>query len=101
VEQTITANFDTRRDAETAVEHLVQEHGINRADVFVRAAGKANTAGVRAAGSDLESGHPGVEKHGKPELSGSIEVSVDCHNDKATIVKSALEKAGAKQLRAD
>jgi hypothetical protein len=101
VEQTISAKFDTRRDAETAVEHLVQEHGINRADVFVRAAGKANTAGVRAAGGDIESGHPGVEKHGKPELSGPIEVSIDCHGDKATIVKSALEKAGAKQLRAD
>ena len=56
---------------------------------------------VRAAGGDIESGHPGVEKHGKPELSGPIEVSVDCHGDKATIVRSALEKAGAKQLRAD
>ena len=63
----MVAKFDTRRDAETAVEHLVQEHGINRADVFVRAAGKANTAGVRAAGGDIESGHPGVEKHGKPD----------------------------------
>jgi hypothetical protein len=101
VEQTITAKFDTRRDAETAVEHLVQEHGIDRADVFVRAAGKANTAGVRAAGGDIESGHPGVEKHGKPELAGPIEVSVDCHGDKAIAVKAALEKAGAKQLRAN
>jgi hypothetical protein len=41
VEQTVTANFDTRRDAETAVEHLVQEHGVNRSDIFIRAAGTA------------------------------------------------------------
>lgn len=42
MERTIVANFDTRRDAETAVEHLVQEHGIDRADIFVRAPGAAN-----------------------------------------------------------
>lgn len=101
MEQTIVANFDTRRDAETAVEHLVQEHGVNRSDIFIRAAGKANTAGIRPAGADVESGHPGVEKQGKPELSGPIEVSVDCHGNKSAVVKSALEKAGATQLRAD
>ena len=78
MERTIVANFDPRRDAETAVEHLVQEHGIERADIFVRAPGKANTAGVRPAGADVESGHPGVERHGEPELSGPIEVSVEC-----------------------
>ena len=98
MEQTIVAQFDTRRDAETAVEHLVQEHGINRSDVFVRAAGTANSAGVRPAGGDVESGHPGVEKRGTPELSGPIEVSIDCHGDKATVVRSALEKAGAVRL---
>ena len=98
MEQTIVAQFDTRRNAETAVEHLVQEHGINRSDVFVRAAGTANSAGVRPAGGDVESGHPGVEKRGTPELSGPIEVSIDCHGDKATVVRSALEKAGALRL---
>ena len=100
VEQTVTAKFDTRRDAETAVEHLVQEHGVNRADIFIGAAGKANTAGVRPAGADVESGHPGVEKHANPKLSGAVEVSVDCHGDTSTIVRSVLEKAGATQLSA-
>jgi hypothetical protein len=101
VDRTIIANFDTRRDAETAVEHLVQEHGIERADIFIRAPGTANTAGVRPAGADVESGHPGVEKHGKPELSGPIEVSVECDAGRSTVVRSALEKAGATQLRAE
>jgi hypothetical protein len=82
------------------VEHLVQEHRIDRSDVFIRSAVDANTAGVRPAGADVESGYAGIGKHGKPKLSGPIEVSVDCHGDKWTIVKSALEEAGAKQLRA-
>ena len=101
MEQTVIANFDTRRDAELAIELLVQEHGINRSDIFVRPAGKANTAGIRPAGSDVESGHPGIAKHGKPELTGPIEVSVDCHGDNSAIVKSALEKAGATRLQGD
>jgi hypothetical protein len=101
VERTIVANFDTRRDAETAVEHLVQEHGVDRTDIFIRSPGTANTAGVRPAGADVESGHPGVEKHGEPALSGPIEVSVDCDTSRSTIVRSALEKAGATQLRTE
>jgi len=101
VERTIVANFDTRRDAETAVEHLVQEHGIDRADIFVRAPGPANTAGVRPAGADVESGHPGVEKRGEPELAGPIEVSVECDVGRAIIVRSTLKKAGATELRTE
>ena len=99
VERTIVARFDTRRDAETAVEHLVQEHGIDRADIFVRAPGVANTAGSRAAGADIESGHAGVEKRGQTELAGPIEVSVECEAGRATLVKSTLEKDGATSLR--
>lgn len=101
MDRTIVACFDTRRSAETAVEHLVQEHGIDRASVFISAAGDANTAGVRPAGADVESGHAGVGKRGKPKLSGPIEVSVDCSGDKSTLVRSALERAGATYLRAD
>ena len=93
MDKTITACFDTRRSAETAVEHLVQEHGVDRSDVFIAAAGKSNTAGVRPAGADVA--------HGKPKLSGPIEVSVDCHGETSSIVKAALEKAGATHLRAD
>lgn len=100
MDRTVIACFDTRRDAETAVEHLVQEHEIDRSDVFIRSAVDANTAGVRPAGADVESGHAGVGAHGTPKLSGPIEVSVDCHGDKWTTVKSALKKAGATQLRA-
>ena len=99
MERTIVASFETRRDAEMAVEHLVQEHGINRSDVFIRAAGKSNTAGVQPAGADVESGHPGVEKRGEPQLAGPVEVFVDCHGDQSSLVHSLLEKAGGAQIR--
>ncbi len=99
MERTIVAHFETRRDAEIAVEHLVQEHGVARTDIFVRARGDANSAGVRAAGADLESGH-GPQKRGTPELAGEIEVSVDCHGREPEVVRKALEAAGSRAIKA-
>ena len=98
MERTIVAQFESRRQAELAVERLVQEHGIPRTDVFLRARGEANSSGVKAAGADIESGHPGVEKHGSPVLAGMIEVSVDCHGDQSAKVREALSAAGASSL---
>ncbi|MFZ5779945.1 MAG: hypothetical protein ACOY4R_07025 [Pseudomonadota bacterium] len=100
-QMTIVANFDTRREAEIAVERLVQEHGIERTDVFIRSTSDANTAGVRRAGADVESGHPGVEKRGEPELSGPIEISVDCRAERSKVVETALQQAGATRVWAD
>ena len=98
MERTIVAQFESRRQAELAVERLVQEHGIPRTDVFVRARGEGNSSGVKAAGADIESGHPGIEKHGSPELAGMIEVSVDCHGAQSVKVCRALSAAGASSL---
>ena len=98
MERTIVAQFESRRQAELAVERLVQEHGIPRTDVFLRARGEANSSGVKAAGADIESGHPGVEKHGSPVLAGMIEVSVDCHGAQSVKVCRALSAAGASSL---
>ena len=97
--QTVFAYFDSRRDAELALEHLIQERGIERTDVFLRARGEANSAGTRPAGADVESGHPGVEKHGKPKLEGEIELSVDCDEIKQDMVLKTLKDAGGKKLR--
>ena len=71
MERTVIARFETRRDAEIAVEHLVQEHGVPRTDIFFRARGGASSAGVRPAGADVEGGH-GPQKRGTPELGGEI-----------------------------
>ncbi len=99
MEHTVIASFATRRDAEIAVEHLVQKHGIERADIFIRAPGRANTAGVEPAGADVESGHPSVPRSGKPELNGPVEVSVECHGKGAERVQATFEEAGALRLR--
>ena len=98
----IIGQFATRRDAELAVEHLVQEHGFERTDIFIEAQGAQNSAGTTRAGADLESGHYGAEglTSGKtPELHGAVEVSVECDDANTHAVEDALRAAGAEQVR--
>jgi hypothetical protein len=96
LESTIIAEFDSRRGAELAVEHVVQECGVPRADVFVQPAGGQNTAGTRSAGADAKT-RPQPEGHQK--LEGLIEVSVDFHGDDPEKIADALRGAGAKAVR--
>jgi hypothetical protein len=91
---TITTSFATRREAELAVEHLVQEHRIDRAAITLHAAGPDNTAGDHADGADVESGHPGVEKHGEPALHGRIALRVVCSTSQQPTVEAAIKEAG-------
>jgi hypothetical protein len=98
MQQQISGAFSTRRAAELAVEHLVQEHKIDRKLVTVRPRGPENSAGQTKAGADAESGHPGVAKDGDPELNGAIAVSVACGSDQAEVVTAALRQAGATEI---
>jgi hypothetical protein len=96
LESTIIREFDTRRDAELAVEHVVQDCGVPRSDVFVQPVGGVNTAGTRPAGADAKAA-PKPEAHQK--LEGSLEVSVDFHGDDPGRIAAALKGAGAKAVR--
>jgi hypothetical protein len=96
MESKLVAEFDTRRAAELAVEHVVQECGIARGDVFVQPAGGDNTSGNRPAGADAKAA-PKPEQGGKFE--GSIEVSVDLQGEDAKQIEDALKSAGAKSVR--
>lgn len=96
MESTIIGEFDTRRGAELAVEHVVQECGVPRSDVFVQAAGEANTVGTRPAGPDVKSA-PAPE--GRQKLDGLIEVSVDFHGDAPEKIADAMRSAGARTVR--
>lgn len=96
MESTIIGEFDTRRGAELAVEHVVQECGVSRSDVFVQPVGGANTAGTRPAGSDVKAA-PAPEERQK--LEGLIEVSVDFHGNAPEKIVDALRGAGAKTVR--
>ncbi|WP_407183146.1 hypothetical protein [Bradyrhizobium centrosematis] len=96
MESTIIGEFDTRRGAELAVEHVVQECGVPRSDVFVQAAGGANTVGTRPAGSDVK---VAPAPDGRQKLDGLIEVSVDFHGDAPEKIADVLRSAGAKTVR--
>ena len=96
---TIAATFSSRRQADLAVEHLVQDIGIERTDVFIAADGTENSAGDVADGADVESGHRGVEADGDPALAGSISVAIDLAGDADLArVRSTLEEYGGKDI---
>lgn len=69
---TVRADFETREAADLAVEHLVQQVGISRPDVFVQSAAAANTSGSKASGGDAS--HGNTSRVDAP-LAGNIEVS--------------------------
>lgn len=89
---TIQATFETREAADLAVEHLVQQHGVSRPDIFVRSAGDRNSAGARPSGGDAS--HDGGARRDAP-LAGAIEVSADIAQSQLAAVKRSLGDAGA------
>ena len=84
----INGSFETRRDADMAVECLVQEFGVERTDIFVAAQGEDNSVGPSRAGSDNKSDGPSPEEREDGPHEGAIVVSVDV-NDEDIISKVA------------
>jgi hypothetical protein len=80
---TIERTFAAREKAELAVEHLVQEHGFERTDIFVAAEGDDNSAGEIADAGAAEN--------------GPITVSIDLDDD----AKAALVEAVFDEIQAD
>jgi len=89
---TIKASFQTREAADLAIEHLVQQHGIRRPDIFVQSTGAENTVGSAPSGGDA-SHEEGARKDGA--LSGEIEVSADIESSQIAVVQRAFGEAGA------
>jgi hypothetical protein len=89
---TIRATFETREAADLAVEHLVQQHGISRPDIFIQSATDRNTAGSVPSGGDAahEEG-----ARGDAPLEGEIEVSADIASSQLAAVQRSLGEAGA------
>ena len=61
---TITGYFNTRRDAEMAVEHLVQDHGLDRNRVQAMAEGDENSSGTVVSGADADDAAAGDAPEG-------------------------------------
>lgn len=91
---TVTASFDTREAADLAIEHLVQQHGLNRADIFVEAEGDDNSSGTYEAGGDAAS-KLGGDGRSDGALAGVILVSVDVTAMNVSVVQDAFANAGA------
>jgi hypothetical protein len=93
---TISAVFQTREAADYAIEHLVQQHGLNRADIFAEAQGDDNTAGTRPSGGDANKGDTPSE----PALQGAVKVSADASWDTADLVRATFQEMGGQDITA-
>jgi len=98
MDRSLTGRFDTRREAELAIEHLVQEHGVPRDRVSVLPLGNSNTAGTRPAGSDLPDANPASRQRDDAALHGRVEVSVALPEGSVEAIRRALSEAGARHL---
>lgn len=93
--QTLNATFATRREAELAVEHIVQAHDIDRTQIVIGPEGSDNTAGERSSGSDRAAAEPSTEPRDDAALNGPIAVSVHVKDDdQAQAVRDAFSEAG-------
>ena len=89
---TIRATFETREATDLAVEHLVQQLGVSRSDIFIQSASNHNTAGLVPSGGDA-SRNDGARRDAP--LEGEIEVSADIAADQIDAVRRCLGEAGA------
>lgn len=88
----ISALFETREAADQAIEHLVQQHGFDRADIFAEAEGTKNTVGNRPSGGDSDDADDAAALH------GAIRVSADVESDQAGIVESTFRELGGRNI---
>ena len=88
----IRATFATRAAADLAVEHLVQQHGIARPDIFIQSTTNENTVGTSPSGGDLS--HKEGARDDAP-LGGEIEVSANIASSQVAVVQRSLGEAGA------
>lgn len=90
---TIERLFATREKADLAIERLVQEHGIERTDIFVTADGADNSSGEEISGGDAST----VDEAERDDaaLATPIKLSVDINDDAAVAtVEAALNDLG-------
>jgi hypothetical protein len=92
---TIRATFETRAAADLAVEHLVQQHGVSRPDIFVSSVGDENTSGTTASGGDRS--HDGSARD-DAQLHGEIELTADIAADQLSAVQRSLGDVGATRV---
>ena len=93
------AIYATREQAELAVEHLVQEHGVERATIFVEPVRDENSSGTRTSGGDAASGEPGSRRREDAPLHGAIRLTVATDEKKQRTLRRVLEEVGAVEVK--
>ena len=94
--QPLKATFTTRREAELAVEHLVQAHDIDRRAIRITPQGPENTAGGARSGSDQAAADPSTEARDDAVLEGPIVVAVSLESDdQVEDIRKVFQDAGA------
>lgn len=96
---TIVGTFKTRQAVELAVEHMVQEYGLERTDIFIEPASVTNTAGTTRSGGDADSADD-EKTVSAATLNGALLVSVDVNEDEQDAVAKAFADAGALNVSA-
>ena len=96
--QTFSAEFETRRDAEMTVEHLVQEYGLDRRAISIVSVADQNSVGTEVAGSDLEEGRPKHATTSQPPLAGRLKVSVEAEAAQSEAVLKAFAAYNGRML---
>jgi len=92
---TITATFESREGAELAVEHLVQEHELDRGDIVLESASDENSAGSEAGGADLDTAFEDGTEDGAA-LNGVVKVTITLDDeDLMEDVEEVLHEFGA------
>lgn len=95
---TITGTSDTRREAETAVERLVREHGLDRPRIQTFAAGGENTSATVVSGAAAADAAAGERPDGVGHT--RIAVVVEAGKDRGEPVMDAFRKCGAGEIEA-
>lgn len=86
--KSVSATFQTREAADRAIEHLVQQHGINRADIHAETVGNENTVGNLPSGADAAKDH----ESSAPALKGAVRVSAQISPDYRDVVESTFRE---------
>ncbi|MFC3125513.1 hypothetical protein ACFOD4_10605 [Pseudoroseomonas globiformis] len=90
---TITGYFETRRNAEMAVEHLVQDHGLDRKCVRAAAEGENNTSGSVVSGADAADAAAGETPGGV--RGGRIMVTAEVSDNQLEAALASFHECGA------
>lgn len=94
----ISGLFATRREAEMAIERLVQQHRVAREAIKLGPATRENSAGVEAAGADAKRGDLLPSQDNEAALNGPIAVSLETDAVDFDALRAVFAEFGGAQV---